>query len=147
MSIQIPKRLEEQVEARAEANARSMDGELVAILSQALATNSETSVIVPLTPAMRKWLEYRATEDQELEATEITRLIEREMRACPLTVYVHEFENSAKQFAVSVGLFGDDFFSTEDREEAVAAARQKAEELGLQPHRSIVFNSEINADV
>ncbi|MBV8662421.1 MAG: Arc family DNA-binding protein, partial [Hyphomicrobiales bacterium] len=32
VSIQLPKRLKQQVEARAQANARSMDGELVEIL-------------------------------------------------------------------------------------------------------------------
>ncbi|MBV8474684.1 MAG: Arc family DNA-binding protein [Hyphomicrobiales bacterium] len=148
VSIQLPKRLKQQVEARAQANARSMDGELVEILRQALETGPETTVTVPLTPAMRAWLEYRATEDHEPETAEIARLIDQEMRAYPLTVYVHECEDgAAKRFAVSVGLFGDDFFSTEDREEAIAVARLKAEELGLQSHGSIIFNSEISADI
>ncbi len=147
VSVRLPKWLKQQVEARAQANARSMDGELVEILRQALEAAPDTTVTVPITQAMRAWLEYRATEDHEPETTEVARLIEQEMRAYPLTIYVHESEESAaKRFAVSVGLFGDDFFSTEDREEAVAVARRKAEELGLQSHGSIVFNSEISAD-
>ncbi|HEY1942577.1 MAG TPA: Arc family DNA-binding protein [Roseiarcus sp.] len=144
VNVRAPMGLKQQIEARAEANSRSVNDEVVAILRQALEAGPQLSINVPTTPAMRGWLSYRATEDHKTECAEIVRLIEEEMREHPLKVYVHEL--AADSYSVSVGFFGEDFFRSRNQQEAVEAALKKAEELGLPKRGSLAFNSEINSD-
>ncbi len=144
VNVRVPMGLKQQIEARAAKNSRSVNDEIVAILRQALEATPQSSINVPITPGMRAWLGYRATEDHKPEVVEIMDLIEQEMREHPLKVYVHELATDS--YSVTVGFFGEDFFRSQDRQEAVEAALKKVEELGLLRRGSLAFNSEIDSD-
>jgi len=54
------------------------------------------------------------------------------MKADPLKIVVRQCDLSGQQFfAVSVGVYGEDFPEGQDRDAAISAARAKARQLGL----------------
>jgi hypothetical protein len=100
-------------------------------------------VSIRLTPAQKAWLACAAGSNRRSKSAEIQILLDAAMKAHPLTIHVHEcrYEEEAPFFAATVGQLHP-FIEHDDREKVVAAARAKAEELGL-GRNAIVFDSEI----
>lgn len=101
----------------------------------------QSEMKIRFTPAQKAWLVYRAMTENRSQAAALIQLLEKEMKDDPLKVFVHECHlYGDTYFGVSIGEFGDDFFKTEYHDEdgrelayneALARARDKAQELGL----------------
>lgn len=80
----------------------------------------------------KTWLEhYAASENRSLSGA-LSDLIDRAMKADPLKIVVRQCDLLGQQFfAVSVGVYGEDFHEGQDKDAAISAARAKAKELGL----------------
>jgi hypothetical protein len=111
-----------------------------------MAANSEI-ILIRLPQGMREWIKYNAQINNRSQSAEIRAVLQEAMQRNPLQVFVHHNQLYGKNyFTVSVGKDGRDEFETDDREQAVAVAKDKAEALGLR-RGAIAFDIETDASV
>jgi|SRR5271166_432068 len=118
----------------------------------------QPKIIIRLTPAQKAWLEYNAKCNNRSQTAEMQRLVQEEMKRDPLRIRVHEYnsesdaffdffpEGAERFFTVSVGECADEFFETPDCEQAIKAAKDKAEALGLGPRAVMLTTGPDNCD-
>lgn len=96
---------------------------------------------IRLSSAEKLWLSARAEGNRRSMTAEIRGLVETAMREDPVRILITHCNLLGVEFyTASVGVTGADFYEGPSREEAIAAAKSKAKELGL-PRAAIVFEA------
>lgn len=102
---------------------------------------SSPKFMIRMPPALKVWIETRARDHGRSMNGQIVNILNDKMKEDPLRIFVTTCDLDGRVFyTASIGVAGDDFYEGPLLEEAIAAAKSKAKELGL-PRSAIVFEA------
>lgn len=96
------------------------------------------SLLVRMTPEQRAWLERTAAEQNRSASAQIRHLIQEAMDREPLRIYVLQDAEAQETHTVTIGKTGHPAFAAADFASALAFAKDKARERGLDTDAIII---------